>query len=35
MAKRMFLGENLLTFSWMGVEREAGEAGLINGIWVP
>ena len=32
LVKRMFLGEDLLAFGWMGMEREAGEAGLMTGI---
>ena len=35
MAKRMLLGENVLAFGWMGMEREAREADLMTGIWVP
>ena len=34
LVKRMFLRENLLVFGWMGMEREAREAGLMTGIWV-
>ena len=35
LVKGMFLRENLLAFGWMDMEREAKEAGLMSGIWVP
>ena len=35
LAKRMFLTENALAFGWMGMKKEAREAGLMTGTWVP
>ena len=35
MEKRMFPGDTVLAIGWMGIAREAREAGLMAGIWVP
>ena len=35
MARRMLLMENVLAFGTLDLEREAREAGLMTGFWVP